>query len=109
VWPLPRFAQAKHRQADAGRQSGSKLEVVDADFSKYFDTIPHERLLKLAVRRLSDRSILHLLRHWLDARIMEKDGVFVWQSLLCRRAAIRLCYELRRFRDGGRGRIFRQH
>jgi len=49
---------------------------VDADLSKYFDTIPHDRLLKLIARRTSDGSILHLLRQWLDAPIVEeqKDG-----------------------------------
>jgi RNA-directed DNA polymerase len=53
-----------------------KLEVVDADLSKYFDTIPHARLLKLLARRISDGSILHLLRQWLDAPIQEeqRDG-----------------------------------
>lgn len=53
-----------------------KLEVVDADLSRYFDTIPHDRLLKLTAKRISDGSILHLLRQWLDAPIVEeqKDG-----------------------------------
>jgi group II intron reverse transcriptase/maturase len=50
-----------------------KLEVVDADLSKYFDTIPHDRLMKLLARRTSDGSILHLLRQWLDAPIVEED------------------------------------
>jgi group II intron reverse transcriptase/maturase len=49
-----------------------KLEVVDADLSKYFDTIPHRRLMKLLARRLSDGSVLHLLRQWLDAPIIER-------------------------------------
>src|SRR5438270_235538 len=50
-----------------------KLEVVDADLSKYFDTIPHNRLMKLLARRLSDGSVLHLLRQWLDAPIVEEE------------------------------------
>jgi RNA-directed DNA polymerase len=50
-----------------------RLEVVDADLSKYFDTIPHDRLMRLIARRTSDGSILHLLRQWLDAPIVEED------------------------------------
>ena len=52
-----------------------RLEVVDADLSKYFDTIPHDRLLKLVARRTSDGSILHLIGQWLDAPVVEEmDG-----------------------------------
>ena len=69
--PHRRAHQALDAIIQALRQG--KLEVVDADVSKYFDTIPHERLLKLAARRLSDGSILHLLRQWLDAPIVEEQ------------------------------------
>jgi group II intron reverse transcriptase/maturase len=52
-----------------------RLEVVDADLSKYFDTIPHDRLLNLVARRTSDGSLLHLIRQWLDAPVVEEsDG-----------------------------------
>jgi RNA-directed DNA polymerase len=64
-----------HQALDAiieGLRRG-KLEVVDADLSKYFDTIPHDRLMKLIARRLSDGSILHLLRQWLEAPIVEEE------------------------------------
>jgi group II intron reverse transcriptase/maturase len=70
--PQRRAHQALDAIVQALRQG--KLEVVDADLSKYFDTIPHERLMKLAARRLSDGSILHLLRQWLDAPIVEEQG-----------------------------------
>jgi group II intron reverse transcriptase/maturase len=50
-----------------------KLEVVDADLSKYFDTIPHGNLMKLLARRISDGSMLHLLRQWLDAPVVEEE------------------------------------
>ena len=50
-----------------------RLEVVDADLSKYFDTIPHDRLLQLMARRTSDGNLLHLIRQWLDAPVVEES------------------------------------
>jgi group II intron reverse transcriptase/maturase len=64
-----------HQALDAiieGLRRG-KLEVVDADLSKYFDPIPHDRLMKLIARRTSDGSILHLLRQWLAAPVVEEE------------------------------------
>ncbi len=37
-------------------------EVVDADLSKYFDTIPHSALLRCVARRISDGKMLHLIQ-----------------------------------------------
>ena len=44
--------------------------VVDADFESYFDTIPHERLMRRVEERISDGRILGLLRSWLDQDIL---------------------------------------
>jgi RNA-directed DNA polymerase len=44
--------------------------VVDADFESYFDTIPHERLMRRVAERVSDGRILGLLRSWLDQDIL---------------------------------------
>jgi RNA-directed DNA polymerase len=44
--------------------------VVDADFESYFDTIPHERLMRRVEERVSDGRILSLLRSWLDQDIL---------------------------------------
>jgi RNA-directed DNA polymerase len=48
-------------------------DVVDADLSKYFDTIPHSELLKSIAARISDRNILRLLKLWLKAPVEERD------------------------------------
>src|SRR5690349_16837513 len=42
-------------------------DVVDADLSKYFDTIPHADLLKSVARRISDRHVLWLIKLWVKA------------------------------------------
>ncbi|MCB1167737.1 MAG: group II intron reverse transcriptase/maturase [Leptospiraceae bacterium] len=46
-------------------------EVYDADLSKYFDSIPHTKLLKTVGQRISDQKVLHLLKMWLKAPIEE--------------------------------------
>jgi RNA-directed DNA polymerase len=48
-------------------------EVYDADLASYFDTIPHEALLRCLERRLADRSVLSLIRQWLGAAIIDTD------------------------------------
>lgn len=40
------------------------MEVVDADLSGYFDSIPHSELMKSVARRVRDRHLLHLLKMW---------------------------------------------
>jgi len=51
-------------------------EVIDADLSKYFDTIPHAKLLAVVAERIADGGILHLIKQWLKAPVVEKgkDG-----------------------------------
>lgn len=48
-------------------------EVVDADLSGYFDSIPHTELMKSVARRVSDRHLLHLLKMWLETPVEETD------------------------------------
>lgn len=49
-------------------------EVVEADLSSYFDTIPHSELLTSVARRVSDRHMLHLIKMWLATAVEEDDG-----------------------------------
>ncbi len=57
-----------HKAIDEGR-----TEVVDADLSKYFDTIPHAELMKSLACRISDGKMLHLIKMWLKVPVEERD------------------------------------
>jgi len=48
-------------------------EVIDADLSKYFDTIPHSNLMATVAQRISDGEILRLIQMWLKAPVVEVD------------------------------------
>jgi RNA-directed DNA polymerase len=68
-----------------GRSAGAAVEavhgllrhgytdVVDADLSKYFDTIPHDQLMRSVARRIVDKDILRLIRMWLKTPVEETD------------------------------------
>jgi group II intron reverse transcriptase/maturase len=49
------------------------VEIIDADLSKYFDTIPHRQLMKAVARRVSDGSVLRLIKSWMRAPVVEEN------------------------------------
>ena len=61
-------------EAVHGLLTTGHTQVVDADLSSYFDTIPHAELMKSMARRLVDRHVLHLIKMWLEAPVEEEDG-----------------------------------
>lgn len=48
-----------------------KVEVLDADLSGYFDTIPHDKLKKTLELRISDKRIIWLINLWLKSPVIE--------------------------------------
>jgi len=66
--------QAVHRALCAGH-----TEVIDADVSSYFDSIPHADLMKSLARRLSDRRMLRLLKRWLKVPVADRADDGGWR------------------------------
>ena len=73
------YAYRPERSAkDAVRHVESLLragftEVIDADLSGYFDSIPHAELMKSVSRRISDGRILRLIKMWLEVPVETRD------------------------------------
>ena len=62
-------------KAIKGHLVDGKVEVLDADLSNYFDTIPHDKLIKTLQERIADPRLLKLIGKWLKAPVYE-DGQF---------------------------------
>src|SRR6266566_1826336 len=73
------YAYRPQRSAQDAIQKVNELlherytDIVDADLSKYFDTIPHSELMQCVARRIVDRQMLHLIKMWLKAPVEERD------------------------------------
>jgi RNA-directed DNA polymerase len=57
-----------------GHLSQGYRSVYDADLKGYFDTIPHDNLIRALRMRITDRSVLNLIRMWLDCETVETDA-----------------------------------
>ncbi len=70
-----RPGRSAHQALDVIRASlaSGRKEVYDADLKGYFDTIPHDQLLKAVGMRVTDRQVMCLLRMWLESIVEETD------------------------------------
>jgi len=64
-----------HQAMDAIKEGLLKghVQVIDADLSKYFDTIPHHKLLRTVAERVVDSQILSLLKQWLKVPVVKAE------------------------------------
>jgi len=78
--PNEQYAYRRQRSAhDAiravhGLVNRGHHQVVDADLSGYYDTIPHHELMKCVARRVSDGAVLRLIQQWLEMPVEETDS-----------------------------------
>ena len=77
--PTEQYAYRADRSALDAVQHVHKLintghkQIVDADLSSYFDSVPHAELMKSVARRVVDGAMLHLIKTWLEAPVEETD------------------------------------
>ena len=67
-----RSAEDALRKVAEHLRSG-RTEAYDADLQSYFDTIPQDKLMRCLQMRVVDRSVLSLIRMWLDAPVEDTD------------------------------------
>ena len=71
----PKRSSAGAMKAIKRNLKEGRTKVYDADLSSYFDTIPHDKLLKTVGERISDSNVLHLIKMWLKAPIEEEKRI----------------------------------
>jgi group II intron reverse transcriptase/maturase len=78
--PSEQYAYRRGRNAQQAAVEVEELmfrghvDVVDADLSDYFGSIPHTELMQSLARRIIDRRVLHLIKLWLDCAVEETDN-----------------------------------
>src|ERR1700678_1217159 len=77
--PTEQYAYRENRSALDAVQHVHKLintghgQIIDADLSSYFDSVPHAELMRSVARRVVDGAMLHLIKMWLEAPVEETD------------------------------------
>jgi CRISP-associated protein Cas1 len=56
-------------------QRSGFMWVVDADITKFFDTVPHVQLIESVAKVVSDKTIQHLIAKWVRTPIIEGDSL----------------------------------
>jgi RNA-directed DNA polymerase len=69
----PRRSAADALRKVSEHLRSGRTEVYDADLQAYFDTIPHDKLMRCLELRVVDRSVLSLIRQWLDVPVEDTD------------------------------------
>jgi RNA-directed DNA polymerase len=67
-----RDAKMALRQIVYQLKRGKRTEIVDADLSDYFNTIPHGSLMKCVARRIADGQVLAVIKQWLVVPVVER-------------------------------------
>jgi RNA-directed DNA polymerase len=80
-----RDAKMALRQVVHQLQRRRRTEIVEADLSDYFNTIPHGALMKSVARRIADGRILSVIKQWLTTPVVERTGRTLRQSNEARR------------------------
>jgi RNA-directed DNA polymerase len=67
-----RPGRSAHQAVRAARQyvEQGRRVVVDLDLEKFFDRVNHDILMDRLARRIADKAVLRLIRHYLNAGIM---------------------------------------
>lgn len=71
-----RPGRSAHDALEAVREhlKEGKTSVYDADLKGYFDSIPHDKLMKCLRMRIVDSSVLKLIRMWLEAPVIDESS-----------------------------------
>lgn len=75
--------EAQQAMDEVSRQiRKGRTEVIDADITKYFDSISHDRLMELVAKRIVDKNILKLIKMWLKTPVTEEreDGKKIYKG-----------------------------